>query len=68
VFSMPYDEDGPLTAERIREDVPDITMEHPAPVQVAGVMVSLPWPFETLVMAVMLEHDFWTEHKHYFGL
>jgi hypothetical protein len=37
VFSMPYDEAGPLTEARIRQDVPDITMEHPAPVQVAGV-------------------------------
>jgi hypothetical protein len=36
VFSMPYDEAGPLTEARIRQDVPDITMEHPAPVQVAG--------------------------------
>jgi hypothetical protein len=34
---MPYDEAGPLTEARIRRDVPDITMEHPALVQVAGV-------------------------------
>jgi hypothetical protein len=37
VFSMPYDEAGPLTEARIRQDVPDMTMEHPALVQVAGV-------------------------------
>jgi hypothetical protein len=35
VFSMPYDEDGPLTEARIRQDVPDITMENAQPFQVA---------------------------------
>jgi hypothetical protein len=28
----------------------------------AGVMVSRPWPFETLVMAVLLEHEKRIEH------
>jgi hypothetical protein len=36
VFSMPYDEDEPLTSERIRQDVPDITMEDAQPFRVAG--------------------------------
>ena len=37
VFSMPYDDAQPLTEARIRQDVPDITMEQAAPTQVAGV-------------------------------
>jgi hypothetical protein len=36
VFSMPYDEAGPLTEARIRQDVPDITMENAQPFRVAG--------------------------------
>jgi hypothetical protein len=36
VFSMPYDEEGPLTEARIRQDVPDITMENAQPFRVAG--------------------------------
>jgi hypothetical protein len=36
VFYMPYDEAGPLTAERIRQDAPDIDMENAHPVDVAG--------------------------------
>ena len=28
----------------------------------AGVMVSRPWPFETIVMAVLLEHEKRIEH------
>jgi hypothetical protein len=37
VFTQPYDEEGPLTEARIRQDVPDIAMEQAAPVDVAGV-------------------------------
>jgi hypothetical protein len=36
VVVIPYDDDGPLTEARIRQDVPDIAMEQAAPVQVAG--------------------------------
>jgi hypothetical protein len=36
VFTMPYDEDGPITPERIREDAPDIGMENAHPFDVAG--------------------------------
>jgi hypothetical protein len=36
VSSMPYDEAEPLTPERIRQDVPDITMENAQPFRVAG--------------------------------
>jgi hypothetical protein len=28
----------------------------------AGVMVSRPWPFETIVMAILLEHEKQIEH------
>jgi hypothetical protein len=37
VSSMPYDEEGPLTEARIREDLPNKVMEDVHPVQVAGV-------------------------------
>src|SRR6266511_4938895 len=36
VFYMPYDDAELLTEARIKQDVPDITMEDAAPVQVAG--------------------------------
>jgi hypothetical protein len=37
VFSMPYDEEGPLTEARIRADLPTKVMEDVHPVQVDGV-------------------------------
>jgi len=37
VFSMPYDEEGPLTEARIRADLPNKVMEDVHPVQVDGV-------------------------------
>jgi hypothetical protein len=36
VFTQPYDDTGPLTEARIKQDQPDITMEDVAPVHVAG--------------------------------
>jgi hypothetical protein len=38
VFTQPYDDAEPLTEARIKQDQPDITMEHVAPLQVAGVL------------------------------
>ena len=31
IFVMPFDEGGPLTAERIKKDLPNLTMENPSP-------------------------------------
>jgi len=36
VFTQPYDEAGPITVERIRQDLPNKVMEDVHPVQVAG--------------------------------
>jgi len=31
IFIMPFDEPGPLTAERIKKDLPNLTMKNPSP-------------------------------------
>jgi hypothetical protein len=36
IFSLPFDEKGPLTQERIQRDVPDIVMAQVAPISISG--------------------------------
>jgi hypothetical protein len=38
VFTQPYDEDGPLTEARIKQDQPAMAIEDPVTLQVAGVL------------------------------
>ena len=36
IFITPFDENGPITPERIKKDLPNAVVENPTPVKVAG--------------------------------
>lgn len=43
IFIMPFDEDGPISPERIREDIPEVIIEDPQNITLSGTAALLFW-------------------------